>query len=262
MLVEDDPLHERCFAPKWRQVSQTSDKVPQASVRDPEKVRAMFGRIAHKYDLANHVLSLGSDFFWRARVAGIVEIWQARRILDLATGSGDLALAMQQKLPDAEITAADFSPEMLALASSKGVKNTILADALALPFSDASFDCVTVGFGLRNMADWSAALREMSRVIHSNGHLLILDFSLPSPPLRFVYRAYLHKVLPHVAALLTGQRDAYDYLGGSIEAFPIGDEMLRLIESCGFRNASAYPVTAGVATIYVAERSTEPTPRL
>ncbi|HEX8490293.1 MAG TPA: class I SAM-dependent methyltransferase, partial [Chthoniobacterales bacterium] len=118
--------------------------VGQDVSRDPDAVRAMFGRIARRYDLANHVLSGGADFLWRRRAAKIVEVWQPRRVLDLATGSGDLALAIQRRLPQATIVAADFSPEMLQIARSKGVRETVLADALQLPFADHLFDCVTV----------------------------------------------------------------------------------------------------------------------
>ena len=139
----------------------------------------MFGRIARRYDLANHLLSGGADFLWRRRAVKVVEEWRPRRALDLATGSGDLALALQRRLPEAAIIAADFSPEMLGVAQRKGARGTVLADALSLPFEAESFDCVTVAFGLRNMADWSLALREMSRVLRSSGHLLVLDFSLP-----------------------------------------------------------------------------------
>src|SRR5438067_8457903 len=124
----------------------------------------MFGRIARRYDLANHLLSGGADFLWRRRAAKIVETWRPGDVLDLATGSGDLALAVQRRLPKAKIVAADFSPEMLKVAYNKGVAKTILADALELPFERESFDCVTVGFGLRNMADWDCALGEMCRV--------------------------------------------------------------------------------------------------
>ena len=223
--------------------------------RDPDAVRAMFGRIARRYDLANHVLSGGADFLWRRRAAKIIEGWQPRRVLDLATGSGDLALAIQRRLPEATIVAADFSPEMLEVARRKGVRETVLADALQLPFETESFDCVTAAFGLRNMADWSAALREMSRVLRSGGHLLILDFSLPTGALRPAYRFYLHRCLPILASLVTGQKAAYDYLGGSIEKFPCGGEMVELIEKNGFATASAEPLTGGIATIYTAEKS-------
>jgi demethylmenaquinone methyltransferase/2-methoxy-6-polyprenyl-1,4-benzoquinol methylase len=215
----------------------------------------MFGRIAQRYDLANHLLSGGVDFLWRRRAAKIVEQWQPARVLDLASGSGDLALAIQRRLPLATIVAADFSSEMLVVARRKGVRETVLADALTLPFEAESFDCVTVAFGLRNMADWKLALCEMARVLRSNGRLLVLDFSLPARPLRPVYRFYLHRCLPILASLVTGQRAAYDYLGGSIERFPSGDEMVRLIEESGFAAASARPQTGGIATIYTAGKS-------
>lgn len=215
----------------------------------------MFGRIAQRYDLANHLLSGGADFWWRRRAARIVEAWQPRRVLDLATGSGDLALAMQRRLPEAAITAADFSPEMLSVARRKGVRETVLADALRLPFEAESFDCVTVAFGLRNMSDWNLALREMARVLSAGGHLLVLDFSLPAGALRPAYRFYLHRCLPGLASIVTGQKTAYDYLGGSIEKFPGGNEMIRLIEQNGFAMASAQPLTAGIATIYSARKA-------
>jgi demethylmenaquinone methyltransferase/2-methoxy-6-polyprenyl-1,4-benzoquinol methylase len=147
---------------------------------------------------------------------------------------------------------------MLAVARAKGVANTVLADALQLPFEDSSFDCVTVAFGLRNMADWDRALAEMSRVLREGGHLLVLDFSIPTGALRPAYRFYLHRCLPFLAAVVTGQKAAYDYLGGSIEKFPGGAAMLRLIEQNGFTTATAEPLTGGIATIYTADCSRRP----
>jgi len=223
--------------------------------RDPEAVRAMFGRIARRYDLANHILSGGADFFWRRRAATIIQAWRPGRVLDLATGSGDLAIAIQRRLPEATITATDFSPEMLSVAARKGVQKTVLSDATNLPFDNESFDCVTVAFGLRNMSDWNLALREMSRVLTAHGHLLVLDFSLPAGSLRSFYRFYLHRCLPGLASLVTGEKAAYDYLGGSIEKFPSGEEMVRLIESNGFAAAAAEPRTGGIATIYTAQKA-------
>lgn len=224
-------------------------------VRDADAVRTMFGRIARRYDLANHLLSGGIDFWWRRVAARTVKRWQPARVLDLATGSGDLALAIARELPQADITAADFSPEMLAIARRKGVERTIVADALKLPFADASFDAVTIAFGLRNMADWSAALREAARVLNAHGHLLVLDFSVPTGGLRGPYRFYLHNILPRFAAALTGQKEAYDYLGASIESFPSGAAMLALVAATGFHSAVARPLTGGIATMYVAEKS-------
>jgi demethylmenaquinone methyltransferase/2-methoxy-6-polyprenyl-1,4-benzoquinol methylase len=212
----------------------------------------MFGRIARRYDLANHLLSGGADFLWRRRAARIVAAWKPRDVLDLATGSGDLTLAIQRRLPRAKITATDFSPEMLEIARQKGVSNTVLADALHLPFADGSFDGVTVAFGLRNMADWDRALAEMARVLRPGGHVLVLDFSIPTGALRPLYRVYLHQCLPSFASVVTGEKAAYDYLGGSIEKFPSGKAMLELIERNGFANAAAEPLTGGIATIYTA----------
>ena len=226
-----------------------------AEDRDPEAVRGMFGRIARRYDLANHLLSAGLDFSWRRRAAEIVRQWQPRRVLDLATGSGDLALTIAKKLPGAEITGADFSPEMLAVAREKGLTNVVVADGLQLPFANETFEAVTIAFGLRNMADWSAALAEMARVLTPGGHLLVLDFSLPrGRMLRPIYRAYLHHILPQVAGFVTGEKGAYRYLGDSIEKFPSGDEMRALIETSGFRRAQAEPLSGGIVTIYRAEK--------
>jgi len=225
-----------------------------ASSREPAAVRAMFDGIAPRYDLANHLLSGGIDFWWRHRASEIVRLWRPARVLDLATGSGDLALTISRKLPEAEVTGADFSPEMLAIAQRKGLRRTVVADALRLPFAEGSFECVTVAFGLRNMADWGAALREMARVLSAGGHLLVLDFSMPVGWLKPAYRFYLHRCLPHLAAVITGKRDAYDYLGASIEEFPSGKGMISLLEAGGFRFAKATPLTGGIATIYTAEK--------
>src|SRR5437016_1761036 len=221
----------------------------------PERVRQMFGSIAARYDLANHLLSCGIDFYWRKRAAEIVASWQPKKIVDLATGTGDLALALQKKLPDAQIVGVDFLPQMLELAKRKGVRQTVIADAMKLPFADAFFDCATVAFGLRNMEDWGGALREMSRVLKANGHLLVLEFSLPAMSiLRAIYRFYLHRCLPLFGSFLTKKKSAYDYLGESIEEFPSDGAMVRLIEASGFANATAERLTGGIATIYIAIR--------
>ena len=223
--------------------------------RNPETVRAMFGSIARRYDLANHVLSFGSDFLWRKRAAEIVAGWNPKRVVDLAAGTGDLTLALEKALPNSEIVAADFSEEMLAVAKSKGVQRVITADALELPFNDRSIDCITIAFGLRNIKDWGAAVREMARVLNDNGHLLIMEFSLPHMSvLRAVYRFYLHRVLPILGSLLTGKKSAYDYLGDSIEQFPGGDKMLGLMEANGFRKAMAEPLSGGIVSIYSAAK--------
>jgi len=222
---------------------------------EPTRVRQMFGAIARRYDLANHTLSCGIDFYWRKRAANTVASWQPGKIVDLATGTGDLALALQKRLPDAEVTGVDFLPEMLELARRKGVRKTILADAMKLPFPDASFDCVTIAFGLRNMENWRDALVEMSRVLKRDGRLLVLEFSLPTVSIvRTIYRFYLHRCLPLLGSFLTRKKSAYDYLGNSIEEFPDGRAMIDLIEASGFRHATLQPLSYGIATIYTAQK--------
>ena len=225
-----------------------------ATATEPTRVRQMFGAIARRYDLANHTLSCGTDFYWRKCAANMVASWRPRKIVDLATGTGDLALAVQKKLPDAEVTGVDFLPEMLELARRKGVRKTILADAMKLPFPDASFDCVTIAFGLRNMENWRDALVEMSRVLKRDGHLLVLEFSLPTISIvRTIYRFYLHRCLPLLGSFLTRKKSAYDYLGDSIEEFPSGHAMIDLIEASGFRHATLQPLSYGIVTIYTAQ---------
>ncbi|PYJ24277.1 MAG: bifunctional demethylmenaquinone methyltransferase/2-methoxy-6-polyprenyl-1,4-benzoquinol methylase UbiE [Verrucomicrobia bacterium] len=225
----------------------------------PERVQHMFGSIARRYDLANHILSCGVDFYWRNRAAQIVADWNPKQVIDLATGTGDLALAIQRKLPESQIVGADFLPEMLEIANRKGLRQTMVANAMKLPCADSSFDCITVAFGLRNMENCGAALREMSRILRKGGHLLILEFSLPRfSILRAAYRFYLHRFLPILGSLLTRHKDAYAYLGESIEEFPRGEAMVRLLEANGFRNAAARPLSSGIVTIYTAEKQSMP----
>ena len=221
----------------------------------PAHVRKMFGSIARRYDLANHLLSCGIDFYWRACAADIVASWQPGSIADLATGTGDLALALQKKLPDADITGVDFLPEMLELARQKGVRHVVLADAMSLPFADASFDCVTIAFGLRNLENYSTGLAETCRILNTNGHLLVLEFSLPSLlVLRAAYRFYLHRCLPLIGSCLTQQKSAYDYLGESIERFPSGNAMCELMRANGYDSPSLKRLTGGIVTIYTAAK--------
>jgi len=218
-------------------------------------IQKMFGAIAGRYDLANHLLSGGLDFLWRSHAARLIRQWGPRRVLDLATGSGDLALTIRSHCPGAMVVGADFCPPMLRIARRKGLEALVAADGLRLPFADASFDVVTVAFGLRNMASWPGALSEMRRVICPGGHVLILDFSVPGAPLRWVYRPYLHHVLPRVAALVTGQKAAYDYLGDSIEQFPHGPAMCELLGAAGLVDARHQPLSGGIVALYTAQRS-------
>ncbi|MEG0333922.1 MAG: ubiquinone/menaquinone biosynthesis methyltransferase [Akkermansia sp.] len=222
-------------------------------MQNPEFVRAAFSSIASRYVATNHVLSLGIDQIWRQRVAQIVAEWAPARLLDLATGTGDLALAMKRVLPDADITGSDFCQPMLDIAAQRGLDQLVCADAMHLPFPSHSFDTVTVAFGLRNMANWSEALLEMKRMLRPGGHLLILDFSLPVGLLRSPYRWYLHHILPFIAGKMTRHREAYDYLAESIETFPSGKAMCSMIQNAGFCDVKAEPLNGGIASIYRAE---------
>ncbi|MBJ7424323.1 MAG: ubiquinone/menaquinone biosynthesis methyltransferase [Akkermansiaceae bacterium] len=221
---------------------------------DAVYVHDAFARIADRYVLTNHVLSFGMDIVWRKIVTARIRKWKPSRLLDVASGTGDLALEIQDQCPLCDVIASDFCADMLVHATQRGMAKTLVADALDLPFQDAEFDVVTVAFGLRNMADYPAALREMHRILKPGGRLLILDFSLPNGIMRIPYRWYLHNVLPHMAGLLTGQKDAYEYMGGSIEAFPSGKVMTDLLESCGYTKTSATPITFGVCTLYEGTR--------
>ena len=223
-------------------------------MQDPAFVQNLFGSIATQYDLANHLLSGGLDYFWRQRAAQIVYSWEPSLILDLAAGSGDLTLTLKKQCPGSVIIGADFCHPMLLQAQAKGVENLVTADGMRLPFGDATFDVLTVAFGLRNMASWPDALGEMLRVLKSGGHLLILDFSMPGQPLRGVYRFYLHRILPFFAGCLTHEKLAYDYLAESIEKFPNGKAMTRLIEENGFSEATCEPLTGGIVSLYTCRK--------
>ncbi len=234
-----------------------SDSSPHAEAarRDPEFVRDLFTRISQRYDFANHFLSGGIDFLWRKAAARQLAIFAPKRVLDLACGSGDLWLAIRKCLPDAEIIGADFCQPLLDLAASKGCAPLVLADALALPFEEASFDAVAVGFGFRNMRDYRKAAIECARVLRAGGTLHILDFSTPTKPaVRMVYRFYLHKILPLLAGWATGETSAYKYLGGSIEQFPSGQAMENLLLESGFSEAKTKCLTFGIVGLYMARR--------
>jgi demethylmenaquinone methyltransferase / 2-methoxy-6-polyprenyl-1,4-benzoquinol methylase len=224
------------------------------SAANSKSIREMFAGVAPRYDLANQVLSLGLDRSWRRFVCQRVAAWNPARILDLATGSGVLAVELAKTNTSSLVVGADFCIPMLKVAGKRNVEHLVVADGLALPFADASFDVITVAFGLRNMAFLERALAEMARTIRSGGHVVILDFSLPSGPLLPAYRFYLHFVLPRLAGWLTGEPAAYQYLGDSIESFPRGAAMTELMEEAGFVDAIAKPLSGGIVSAYLAQR--------
>jgi demethylmenaquinone methyltransferase/2-methoxy-6-polyprenyl-1,4-benzoquinol methylase len=196
-------------------------------------VRTMFGRVAHRYDLANHLLSFNIDRLWRARTVARVSPVLERpgvRVLDLCCGTGDLLLA----LGASRTIGADFCHPMLVRALEKGARAVVEADALSLPFPGASLDLITTAFGFRNLANYDAGLREMRRVLRPGGMAAILEFS--QPPNRLfgaLYAFYSRRVLPWIGGALSGSRDAYSYLPESVRKFPAPDELASMMRTAG-----------------------------
>jgi demethylmenaquinone methyltransferase/2-methoxy-6-polyprenyl-1,4-benzoquinol methylase len=218
----------------------------------------MFARIAGRYDLANHLLSGGIDLWWRKRLISAVAEQAPRDALDLATGSGDVAFALARKLPPGTpITGMDFCQPMLDEAVKKQVDlpqaqhiTFRQGDGLNLPCEDASFDAATISFGLRNMADRHRCLQELHRVLRPGGHLWVLEFSQPRAWLRPFYYFYLRHILPFIAAVVTGDKSAYDYLCGSIEEFPSHEGIANEMKATGFEIASIQRMTGGIVALH------------
>lgn len=227
---------------------------------DPLAVNTMFARIARRYDAANRLLSGGIDQWWRKRLVRIVRSKTPRDVLDLATGSGDVAFALARALPPTtKITGMDFCQPMLDQAIAKqtavsGLGREIVfrqGDGLALPCPDACMDAVTVSFGLRNMADRHRALSEMRRVLRPGGHVHVLEFSQPYRWFRPFYYFYTKKILPAIAGKVTGDRAAYDYLNASIEAYPGHAAMSEELKKAGFLEVRAIRMTLGIVALHI-----------
>ena len=219
--------------------------------KQSSEIRGMFGRIAHRYDLLNRVLSLGRDVSWRKQVALQVAAARPERVLDVCTGTGDLALAMDETT----VIGADFCLPMLGVAQAKissGGRSLPLcaADALSLPIADSSVDVVTVAFGIRNFADLDAGLAEMVRVLRPGGTLLVLEFSHPRGPLAPLLGWWVRNIPPRIGRVLSGDPEAYSYLPASVSAFAEGSELCRALEAAGLMNVEARRLTGGVASLY------------
>lgn len=222
----------------------------------------MFARIARRYDVANRLLSGGIDVWWRRRLVSAVSQLNPSDVLDLATGSGDVAFALSKHLPaGTKITGMDFCQPMLDEAvikqqSSGRFPNIVFrqGDGMALPLEDASFDAVTISFGLRNMADRHRALNEMRRVLRPGGRLFVLEFSQPYRAVRPLYYFYLRRILPAVASLVTGDRGAYEYLCGSIENYPSHEAMTSEIVQAGFTSVKTVRMTFGSVALHIANK--------
>ena len=227
---------------------------------DPKAVNTMFARIAGRYDIANHLLSGGIDYWWRQRLVRAVYDSHAASVLDLATGSGDVVFALADGLaPRVTLLGMDFCQPMLDEAVKKREDNHRwthiefrLGDGMALPLPDASFEAITISFGLRNMVNRAKALQEMRRVLKPDGRLFILEFSQPMVWFRPFYYTYLKYVLPTVAGIITGDRSAYEYLCGSIEQYPDRIAMSEEIRQAGFNSVRALPLSFGIVALHEA----------
>lgn len=222
----------------------------------------MFARIARRYDIANRLLSGGMDIHWRKRLVAAVQRVAPQDVLDLATGSGDVAFALSDALGETvRIVGADFCQPMLDEAEKKKAARPHLssitfrqADVLTLPFADETFDVVTISFGLRNLADRARGLREMRRVLRPGGRLFVLEFSQPQRWFRPFYFFYLRALLPRIAGWVTGDRDAYVYLNDTIEQFPHRTELSAEITRAGYPEVKARPMTFGIVALHEARK--------
>jgi demethylmenaquinone methyltransferase / 2-methoxy-6-polyprenyl-1,4-benzoquinol methylase len=233
-------------------------------------VREMFTSIAPRYDRLNHVLSFNIDRLWWRRTARTFAQILAEpdsRVLDLCCGTGDMTFALRKQAGNgnAQLWGADFSHAMLQRARSKSLDKVsckgesstphwIEADALRLPFPDQHFNLVTSAFGFRNLVDYDAGLREISRVLRPGGECGILDFSEPRGIIGDLYRVYFKQVLPRVGTMISGVRGPYAYLPSSVERFPEAEEMLARMRKAGFREATWTPYTFGIAGLYCGKK--------
>ena len=222
----------------------------------------MFDNIAPTYDRLNHLLSMNIDRLWRRRAVRLAARTSPRRIVDMATGTGDLAIALARRIPQAEVVGADLSPEMLAEARRKiaraGLEERITlteCDADATGMETASADVVTVAFGVRNFADPMRGLAELLRILRPGGEIVVLEISNPrNPVVRLFYRLYFHRILPAVGAALSHDGSAYRYLPASVDAFASPGEFVGMLTRAGFADAAAESLSCGIATIYTARK--------
>ena len=213
--------------------------------KSPETIRKMFAEIAPRYDRANRVLSLHLDVGWRRYVARHLLAGRGR-VLDLATGTGDLAAELIRA--GHRVVAADFTVEMMAAAARR--LRWVAGDALALPFPASSFDGVAIGWGIRNFADASAGLHEIRRVLAPGGAVGVIDFSTPARAIRPFYQLYFNQFVPLIGRLVTGSDYAYRYLPDSVNEFPEGEEFLKMIGAAGFKSLSRKRLSGGIVSFY------------
>lgn len=226
------------------------------------QVERMFNHIAPTYDQLNHTLSMGIDRSWRRKAIHTLRLYHPQQILDIATGTGDFAILACRELQPQSLIGADISEGMMEVGREK-VQQAGLADKVsfaredctALSFADATFDAVTVAFGVRNFEHLDIALGEMCRVLRPNGHLVILELSTPDRfPMKQLFTLYSKVVMPLIGKLISKDNSAYTYLPESIRAFPQGEVMQRSIRNAGFSQVRFWRLTFGICTLYVATK--------
>ena len=228
-----------------------------------EEVQQMFDNIAQNYDSLNHILSFSIDKLWRRRVVTLVKRLKPQRVMDLATGTGDLAIKMAKRMPKTSIMGVDLSENMLAVAAEKvrrlGLDDHIAlyqGDAENLDVADGVLDVVTIAFGIRNFGSVEVGLKEIMRGLRSGGHVVILEFSTPRNPIvRKLYELYSNHVMKPVGGMISKDRKAYDYLPDSIVEFPSRGEFIKLMQEAGFVDCYRRSQTLGVAQIYVGRKA-------
>lgn len=227
-----------------------------------DETPGIFSEIAPRYDLLNHVLSLNIDRLWRRELVRMANVHKSGAVMDACTGTADVAIAFGKRLEYGTVAGVDMSDGMLGIGQSKlrkrGLSDRVKlfeGDALALPFASASFDAVTIAFGLRNLPDYTRGIREMVRTLKPRGRLLILEFCPPTGGLSLkAYSFYLQSVLPVVGGLVSGSRRAYEYLASSIGDFMTRDQLLAMLSSAGLEEVRARKLTGGIAYIYYGEK--------
>ena len=238
--------------------SNLNTKVDDSASNKTLRVENMFDRIAPKYDFFNRLFSLRIDLLWRKNLVNCMQSDNPKQILDVATGTGELAIALWKKFR-VKITAVDLSQEMLNLADKKikqlGADITIQkANAENLPFESNKFDAVSVGFGVRNFENLEKGLIELRRVVKENGSVYILEFSKMEGVLSPLYNFYFRRVLPFLAKMISGEKEAYAYLPDSVQSFPCGERMKNILLDLGFSKVEYKKLSLGIVTIYKAKK--------
>lgn len=235
--------------------------IPGLDETKKEQVAGMFDRIAHKYDFLNHFFSMGIDKGWRKKAIQSLQSIQPKHILDIASGTGDFAIAAM-KLAPTKVVGVDISEGMLEIGRKK-MKEANLDQTITLEYGDSenlkyeteSFDAITCGYGVRNFENLEKGLKEMNRVLKTNGKVAILEFSHPkSFPIKQLYYFYFRYIMPTLGKIVSKDATAYTYLPESVMAFPEGKEFTSIMERCGFKNVKAQPLTMGITTLYTASK--------